>query len=670
MSDWTVILAGRIRGVLAVLALTAATIVALAAPVFAQQPNVATSNRSAPVALPQGNTHLQPFDALSFLISENTQLDPEAVLARRGEFQPVKSPWVDFGDHEGAIWLLVSVENTAARGGEWMVDIQRPFADDLIVTKIAQDGSQETLLAFDRSMPFNARPVVSQYLVAPLWMEAGEQAQILVGLTSSTGSWLPLTFTTPERMRTAHMQEARFNWIINGAMAALVVVALAMGRLVGWPLVLAFASYASLSALFVANNEGYLHRFIWPDNMGAYELANLLFLIGMMLALLQFARLFANLKENFPKANTAALALSVLLCFLGLASAFFWQLDMMRWLVFLTVPFVALSYFSIAVMAWRAKVLGAVPFIAGSLAIIFTVVTITAVLLSPGQLPLTIALDYFHITVLFESLAFLVAILVRMLAIQSELSRSLAAEIATTREKLALSEALQSSNQRYDKARDLADTLRARLASTSHDLQQPLVSLRQSLERLSQHDPEASLATQAALDYLHKVTASGLDNLKDDPLAGEKPQDGSETFPVGLVFSNCANMFQAEAQSAGIELRIRPSRLKITTDPIDLMRALSNLISNAVKHSEGDRILVAAQKRRNTVLIRVIDNGKGMDEDEIEHALQAYTKGQKSDGHGLGLHLVWEYAEKSGHGAATRSKPDRGFCVTLSIPKG
>ncbi|MEM6584879.1 MAG: sensor histidine kinase, partial [Pseudomonadota bacterium] len=646
--------------------LTLAALLALAAPAHAQD-----ARGHAPVALPQGNAHLQPFDALTYLITPDTQLDPEAAFARRSDFSPVTSPWVDFGDQDGAVWLLVAVENTGERGGEWMVDIQRPFVDDLSVTKIAPDGSHETLLAFDRSMPFDARPVVSQYLVAPLWMEAGEEAHILVGLTSSTGSWIPLTFATPERMRTAHMQEARFNWIINGAMAALVIVALAMGRLVGWPLVLAFASYATLSAAFVANNEGYLHRFVWPDNMGAYEPANLLFLIGMMLSLLQFARLFADLKSHYPRANTAALGLSGALVALGLASALFWQLDAMRWLVFLIVPVVALSYFAIAVLAWRAKVLGAVPFIAGSLAILFTVVTISAVLLSPGRLPLTVALDYFHVTVLFESLAFLVAILVRMLAIQSELSRSLAAEVATTREKLELAQALQSSNQRYDSARNLADSLRARIASTSHDLQQPLVSLRQSLERLSNNDPQAAEATKAALDYLHKVTASGLANeAEEDRLAGEKPQEGTETFPIHLALENCASMFRAEAQSAGVDLKIRSSALAVTTEPVDLMRALSNLVSNALKHAKASRVLVAAQPREDTVLIRVIDNGIGMSDDEIERSSQAYTKGEDSEGHGLGLHLVWEYGERPGHGVSVRSKPGGGLCVTLSVPKG
>lgn len=657
---------GALRGALSRLALWAAAICALASPAWAQE-----QTHDEHVALPQGNAHLQPFDALTYLITEDTTLDPQAAYARRTQFMPLESPWVDFGKREGAVWLLVAVQNTGPRGAEWMVDIQRPFVDELTVIKISDDGSNETLLDFDRSMPFSARPVVSQYLVAPLWMEAGEKAQILVGLRSSTGSWLPLTFATPERMRTAHMQEARFNWIINGAMAALVIVALAMGRLVGWPLVLAFASYASLSAAFVANNEGYLHRFIWPGTMGAYEPANLLFLTGMMLSLLQFARLFTNLKQNYPRTNKAALALSAVLVALGLASAVFWQLDAMRWLVFLIVPVVALSYFAMAVLAWRAKVLGAVPFIAGSIAILFTVVTMAAVLLSPGQVPLTIALDYFHVTVLFESLAFLVAILVRMLAIQYELSRSLAAEVATTREKLELSQALQSSNQRYDKARALADTLRARIASTSHDLQQPLVSLRQSLERLSDNDAQAAEATKAALDYLQEVTASGLvDSTNSESLAGEKPVEGDETFEINLAFSNCAAMFHAEAQSAGVDLRVRPSPLKVTTDPVDLMRALSNLVANALKHSGGSRILVAAQEREKAVLIRVIDNGRGMQDSEFEQSNQAYTKGAQSEGHGLGLHLVWEYADRADHGVVARSKPGRGLCMTLSVPKG
>ncbi len=632
----------------------------------------------AAVSLPVGNNHSQPFADLRYLIIDMSQfdalLDPQAALDRRGEFEALRSPWVDFGDRDGAIWLLMRVRNDSGRPGEWMVDIQRPFVDELLVQKLAGDQPPQTLLNVDSTTHFSERPVVSQYLVAPLWMEAGESADILIGMRSSTGSWMPVTFATPERMRTAHMQEARTNWLINGAMLSLIIIALIMGRLVGWPLVIAFASYVGLSALFVANNEGYLHRFVWPGSMGAYELANLLLLCGMMIAVLQFARLFAGLRTNRPTANRAVTALQLVLGLAAVASAIWWQSDAVRWSVFVLVPFVAFAYFTTAILAWRDKVLGALPFLLGSLAILFTVATIAAVLLSPGKFPMTVALDYFHATVLFESLAFLVAILVRMLAIQKELNRSLQAEVSSSNEKLRLAENLRESRDRYDQARNRADGLRAKLASTSHDLQQPLISLRQELAEISARDPEAAANLQAALTYIEGVTDAGLSHSKpesaDHLMAGEQPDSGVEDFPISAVLANCEAMFRAEAESKGTHMTVLPSQSIVRTEPIELMRAVSNLISNALKHGHASKLLIGTQSRHDHILLRVIDNGVGMSEDQLAEATSAYAKGDGSDGHGLGLHLVNRFGGRPGHSLSMQSSPDKGTCITIRIPKG
>jgi signal transduction histidine kinase len=444
-----------------------------------------------------------------------------------------------------------------------------------------------------------------------------------------------------------------------------------MGRLVGWPLVLAFASYVSLSALFVANNEGYLHRFIWPGSMWAYEPANLLLLAGMMIAILQFARLFAGFGERHLKANRAVIALQLALGAVAVLSLFFWQNDAMRWGLFILVPVAALVYFIIAITAWRDKVLGAVPFLAGSLAILFTVATISAVLLAPGKFPMTVALDYFHGTVLFESMAFLLAILVRMLAVQAELNRSLQAEVTSSQEKLKLAENLHQSRQRYDEARNRADMLRAKLASTSHDLQQPLISLRQGLADITKRDPASAVSLQSALDYLEQLSETGLSqSAPDNPLAGEQPDSGIESFPVSAVLANCGAMFSGEAEGKGIRMTVRPSLVVVLTEPIELMRAISNLVSNALKHSGATRLLLGVQERADHILLRVIDNGVGMTTDELAAASSAYVKGGASNGHGLGLHLVNSFGQKPGHAVTVQSAANKGTCITLRIPKG
>jgi len=66
----------------------------------------------------------------------------------------------------------------------------------------------------------------------------------------------------------------------------------------------------------------------------------------------------------------------------------------------------------------------------------------------------------------------------------------------------------------------------------------------------------------------------------------------------------------------------------------------------------------------------VIDNGVGMTENELAEATNAYAKGDASDGHGLGLHLVNNFGQRPGHRFTMQSAPNKGTCITIHIPKG
>ncbi len=635
-------------------------------------PGIATAQDQArAIELPQGNAHVQAFDQMKVRIAPQGTLNLDEALNSGNAFHPVTTRWIDFGPQDGGVWLRMSVTNTSPRPGEWMIDIQRPFVDELLVAKLRPGEPPEILLQAHNHTAMSERPVASQYWVAPLWMEAGETAEIMVGLRSSGGSWMPLTFATAERMRTAHMQESRFNWLVNGAIAAMIAAALAMGRLVGWRLSLSFAAYAGAGALFVANNEGYLHQFAWPDQPQWFAPLNAFLLPAMAAAGLEFARRFVDLPKLNGQHNRRLVGIEIALIVLALVAAFAWHSPILQTLLYVAVGLAALVYLALGLTAWRAKVLGGVPFLIGTGLLGLTLIFMAAVLAMPGRLPLTVALDYFHGTLLLESFAFFIAIVVRMLAMQQRLNQSLTAEVAATQAKLELEEALRHSREKYDAAKSKAEHMRNRLASTSHDLQQPLLALRGRLRQLQGSDSPQDKDVTAALDYLETVTERGLqDTSPDNPLAGEKPDEGAETFRISIALDNCAAMFRNEAQGAGVQLSVEHGDELVTTDPVDLMRALSNLISNALKHGQASSVSVSTQGAGEQLAITITDNGVGMSPKALDQTMQPYAKGSDSAGHGLGLALVREFASRKGHGFDGVSAEGEGTTFTLRVPAG
>lgn len=118
-------------------------------------------------------------------------------------------------------------------------------------------------------------------------------------------------------------------------------------------------------------------------------------------------------------------------------------------------------------------------------------------------------------------------------------------------------------------------------------------------------------------------------------------------------------------------IRVRRKHLEVVLD---------NLISNALKHSGGRTpVIVDAEiirERRgnigeNVLLVRVIDEGVGIPESEIEEIFNPFYRGDSTrrvGGLGLGLALVKNIIDIMGGEIRVNSSPGEGTKVTISIP--
>ncbi|MEM8936965.1 MAG: HAMP domain-containing sensor histidine kinase, partial [Pseudomonadota bacterium] len=85
-----------------------------------------------------------------------------------------------------------------------------------------------------------------------------------------------------------------------------------------------------------------------------------------------------------------------------------------------------------------------------------------------------------------------------------------------------------------------------------------------------------------------------------------------------------------------------PSTVRVCCDPVILRRMVQNLISNAIRHSEGTRVLLGVRRRATGVSIEVYDNGKGIPKDRLTHIFEEFSRidgasSERSPGLGLGL---------------------------------
>lgn len=113
--------------------------------------------------------------------------------------------------------------------------------------------------------------------------------------------------------------------------------------------------------------------------------------------------------------------------------------------------------------------------------------------------------------------------------------------------------------------------------------------------------------------------------------------------------------------------------LLIQADETWLMRLMDNLLSNAVKHNPpGVIVNVYVGRMNDKACIRVIDNGKGMDEETLHHLFNRYYRGTNSDesteGSGLGMSIAKTIVEAHGGEIQVKSKLWQGTIIEILLP--
>ena len=213
---------------------------------------------------------------------------------------------------------------------------------------------------------------------------------------------------------------------------------------------------------------------------------------------------------------------------------------------------------------------------------------------------------------------------------------------------LVMREVLQGSVDAAWRAKASADAARDAksqfLASASHDLGQPLQAARLFFDQvvLSPAGPARDRAIRNvrwAFDATEHLLSQMLEHLRLE--SGEvTPQ--IEDVAMGPLIAGVAEMHEPAARLAQVSIAAMPTRLVARCDRTLTERALSNLVSNAIRHAKAGRLLIGARRREDRVQIWVIDNGVGIPAADLPRLFDDHVRGSNHGdeirgGFGLGL---------------------------------
>ena len=116
------------------------------------------------------------------------------------------------------------------------------------------------------------------------------------------------------------------------------------------------------------------------------------------------------------------------------------------------------------------------------------------------------------------------------------------------------------------------------------------------------------------------------------------------------------------------KLRITPrfdnSPILVSCDEIQLRRAFTNIITNALRYAEKEIKIECTQENGRAVL-RIRDDGKGIAPELLPHIFDRFFSTRK-DGAGIGLALAKEIVTL--HKGTIKAENDGGAVFEISLP--
>jgi signal transduction histidine kinase len=309
------------------------------------------------------------------------------------------------------------------------------------------------------------------------------------------------------------------------------------------------------------------------------------------------------------------------------------------------------------------------------------------------------AVDYVSIPVVPEILRGKVAVLIELFTKRrelQELNRNLAqanqrlAEANTTlqaektRELEMLNRVLQRANQELEAANrslqtEVAERARIELAlkeadrhkdeflaMLAHELRNPLAPIHNALQlmhRQSFTDPQLAWSRDVIRRQVAHLTRLVDDLLDVSRITRGKINLNKEVIELETLITRTVETVQPLIDERGHTLTVDVPKgmLAVLGDPIRLVQAIGNVLSNAAKYTErGGRITLAAGESDAELVIRVRDNGIGIPADLMPMLFRLFTQldgtsGAAQSGLGIGLALVQRLVEMHGGSVTARS---------------
>lgn len=618
-------------------------------------------------------------DVLFEISSFGVDSPPEEMFPRvPGKFSGMAKQEIDFGFHTETIWLYLPVSNEAGKESNRILSLNTRFMNELVVY-FRVDGVITKLMDNSERSSFNERSINYRLLAAPFTLQASQSGELLIGYRSNGTSYLPISIETIQSFADSRILSNTKNGGFYTAAALMFLYSLFQLFLPGNKIHLHYIAYLASATLYVFHMDGLTFQYFWPDypQLNARGSLPLGLLINIMAA--SFSRQFLETWKTAPRLDAAILAMiaaSVVLILFGSNSPDPYIKRMGFWLT----SGGALLYLWAGIHALISGRRSARFYVTGWIGICSASIFSSVIHTIPAEFPVSLSFDLTKGGILFDALMFGMAMADRSNMLRQERDRAVAGQMAALTDQARVREELATANRGREDAINIAQQRNLQLATASHDIRQPLSSLKMALQSMKDSDGVGSAGGSStaidSVEYLEALVTNYLDTTKEEFLQSSESKEAvlnQEEFPVQLILDSVFGMFQTEAAAKGLVLTTSRCSLRVKGNAVATIRILSNLVSNAVHYTPSGKVLIGCRRRLGEVVFWVCDTGMGISEGEKDRLLKTYSRGEKSesetDGYGLGLHIVATLCANNAYSFDVESALGKGTTVKVTLAR-
>jgi two-component system phosphate regulon sensor histidine kinase PhoR len=217
------------------------------------------------------------------------------------------------------------------------------------------------------------------------------------------------------------------------------------------------------------------------------------------------------------------------------------------------------------------------------------------------------------------------------------------------------------------------------IANVSHELRTPLTVVGGFIETLSDMEGAVPDSIRSYFDMMQDQTTR-MRRLIEDLLTLSHIESNTQPPEDRLIeMLSLVNMLHNDAKALSngkhkISVEI-DERLNLTGAVDELLSALGNLVSNAVRYTpEGGEIRISWQRRNKQAVFSVTDNGIGIEQQHIDRLTERFyrvdrSRSRETGGTGLGLSIVKHILTRHQARLEIKSTPGKGSTFSAIFPE-